>query len=130
MDGVDRICASPWFGRGWLDRAYGGRYPVWPGYSNFFGDQELKEVSTKLKVLWQREDLVQYHDHWARPGGPEKTAYQKKNDASWKRDENLYKSRMLAKFPGMWPLAQNDLDYKKAIEGEGIVGKDRMKLKG
>jgi hypothetical protein len=117
MSGVDRICASPWFGRGWLDRAYQGKFPVWHEYIAFFGDQELKEISEKLRVLWQRSDLCQYHDHWSRVGGPAKTDYQKKNDSHWNHDETIYKKRKMAKFPQMWPLAPND---KKVLEKMGI----------
>jgi hypothetical protein len=104
MEGVLTICASPWFGRGWLDRAYGGRHPVWPGYTAFFGDTELLDVARKLKAIWQRPDLVQYHDHWIRPGGPKKTDYQEKNDRHWKADERLFVSRKTARWPQMWPL--------------------------
>lgn len=103
MDGVWRICASPWFGKGWLRRAYGGKHPVWPGYTAFFGDTELKEVAEKLRVLWQRPDLCQYHNHWCRPGGPKKTDYQAANDTHWKKDERLYQSRKRSGWPGMWP---------------------------
>lgn len=107
MPGVHRICASPWIGRGWLDRGYQGKHPLWGGYIAFFGDQELKEISEKLKVLWQRSDLCQYHDHWSRVGGPPKTEYQKRNDSFWTHDQNLYNSRKMQKFPHMWPLPPN-----------------------
>ena len=107
MPGVDRICASPWFGKGWLERGYQGKFPVWHEYIAFFGDQELKEVSERLNVLWQRSDLCQYHDHWTRVGGPQKTDYQTRNDAHWKHDENIYKKRKMSRFPLMWPLPPN-----------------------
>jgi hypothetical protein len=115
MEGVDRICASPWFGRGWLDRAYQGRFPVWHEYIAFFGDQELKEVSSKLKSLWQRNDLCQYHDHWSRVGGPAKLEYQTKNDQHWRHDETIYKKRFMGKFPQMWPLAPNAPKLKEKL---------------
>lgn len=105
MPGTDKICGSPWFGRGWIDRAYGGKYVFWPGYSAFFGDEELKEVSQKLRVLWQRSDLTQYHDHWSRPGGPKKTEYQVKNDRHWDQDKKTFFARKASRFPQMWPLA-------------------------
>lgn len=105
MPRSETICPSPWVGRGWIERAYGGRGPVWPEYIGFFGDQELKEVAEKLGVLWQRRDLIQYHDHWSRPGGPAKTEYQKRNDAYWAADEKLFYSRRAEGFPGHEPLS-------------------------
>jgi hypothetical protein len=117
MSGVESICASPWFGRGWLDRGYQGRFPVWHEYIAFFGDQELKEVAERIKCLWQRKDLCQYHHHWSRVGGPAKTDYQIRNDRYWKHDEAIYKKRMMQKFPQMWPLPPNS---PKLLEKLGI----------
>jgi hypothetical protein len=104
MPGAETICASPWFGKGWLKRAYRGLHPVWPGYIAFFGDQELREVAKKLGALWQRLDVNQYHHHWSRQGGPEKLPYQAKNDVFWKNDEKLYYERKRGNWPGHEPL--------------------------
>jgi len=102
--GVDVICGSPWFGRGWVERAYGSLGPLWSGYHQFFGDQELAVVAKRLGVLWQRSDLSQHHHHWLFPGGPQKTDYQKANDRWWKPDEKLYRERAKANFPNSNPL--------------------------
>lgn len=104
MPGGETICASPWVGYGWIKRAYRGNHPVWPGYIAFFGDQELREVSKKLGVLWQRYDVNQYHHHWSRPGGPQKLDYQSRNDGFWAADEKLYYSRKQGGWPGHEPL--------------------------
>lgn len=100
LDGTDRICGSPWFGRGWIQRANGGRGPFWPEYRAFFGDEELKTVAEAQGVLWQRPDLVQRHEHWSRPGAAPKTAYQARNDGLWNRDETIFKVRRGRGFPG------------------------------
>lgn len=118
MSGVESICASPWFGRGWLDRAYQGKFPVWPEYIAFYGDQELKEVAEKLRCLWQRIDLTQYHDHWTRPGGPQKTDYQARNDKHWDHDKRVYSKRKAANFPSMWPLPPNS---PKLLQKLGVM---------
>ncbi len=104
MPGVHNICASPWFGKGWIKRAYQGMHPVWPDYVAFYGDEELKEVAWRLKVLWQRDDLVQYHHHWARRGGPAKTDYQAANDKWWDHDKAIFVKRKSQNFPKMWPV--------------------------
>jgi hypothetical protein len=100
IDGVDRICGSPWVGRTYCEEAYGGNGPFWPGYFAFFGDEEMKVVAEVEGVLWQREDLVQIHNHWARPGGPQKTQYQVGNDRFWERDKAMFAERKANNFPG------------------------------
>lgn len=104
MPGKYDICTSPWIGKGWLERAYGGKFPLYPEYMAFFGDQELREVSYLQGVLWQRDDLIQYHDHWIRPGGPPKLDYQKRNDKYWPGDEKLFRQRKKEGFPGHQPI--------------------------
>jgi hypothetical protein len=104
--GTDRICGSPWLGRDWVLRAYGGLGAVWPGYHQFFMDEELQNVAKKLGVLWQRPDLTQEHHHWLRYGLSTKTAYQVSNDRWWTPDETMFKARKAAGFPGSDPLPE------------------------
>ena len=56
---------SPWMGRGWISRAYGGKGPLWAEYPHYYVDTELRDVAMKLGVYWERPDLYQRHDHWA-----------------------------------------------------------------
>jgi len=100
LQGTDKICGSPWLGRGWIERAYGGNGATWPEYRSFFGDEELQEVAMKLGVLWQRPDLIQFHDHWTRHGGPTKTDYQIRNNQYWGADKALFGRRQASNFPG------------------------------
>lgn len=99
LDGTDRICGSPWFGRAWLLESYRGRGPFCEDYIAFFGDEELFCVAQRLDALWQRVDLKQYHDHWMR-GGPQ-TDYQQGNlSAHWESDKRMFASRKAADWPG------------------------------
>ena len=63
---IDRICGSPWLGREFCRRMYQGNGPFWPEYRHMFDDEELFEVSKRMGVLWQREDLTHRHEHWGR----------------------------------------------------------------
>ena len=66
---IDTFAGSPWIGRAFARRAYGGRGPVPECYIHSFGDQELQEVAQRLGVYWQRPDLCHRHDHALRSGG-------------------------------------------------------------
>jgi len=98
-----RICGSPWVGRAWIRRAYRGRGPCDDRYFHFFGDNSLHDVATKLKVLWMRPDLAQFHRHWLW-GHQEKTDYQKRNDKHWATDEERWKKDKAAGYPDGEPL--------------------------
>lgn len=98
--GSPTICESPWVGKGWLKRAYQGKFPFWPEYIAFFGDTELKQLADRLKVLWMRRDVAQFHNHYTRPGGPPKTNYQMSNDQYWGADEKLFYERKAGDWPG------------------------------
>lgn len=63
---IDRVCGSPWMGREFCQRIYGGKGPLWPEYRHMYVDQELFDVATKLGILWQRRDLIHEHQHWGR----------------------------------------------------------------
>lgn len=112
MDGTDRICGSPWMGRGWIDRANLGTGPLWSGYVGFYADEELFEVSRALRngdhsCLEQRADLCQFHEHWTRHGAPgagSRPAYSEFSQSWWTRDQELFKKRKEAGFPGSSPL--------------------------
>lgn len=94
-------CGSPWLGRAWVVRAYGGRGPFPRVYKHFYGDVELKQVAERLDVLWQRPELCQYHDQWRRRGGAEaRTDYQRRNyDRYFRRDKLLFVLRRAIGFP-------------------------------
>ncbi len=68
---IDRIAGSPWMGREWCKRAFGGRGPLWGEFFHMYADEHLQEVATKLGVFWPRRDLTQLHKHWGRRPGDE-----------------------------------------------------------
>lgn len=63
---ADRVCGSPWMGREFCRRIYGGCGPIWPEFTHMFEDEHLQCVAEKLGILWQRPDLIHYHEHWVR----------------------------------------------------------------
>jgi hypothetical protein len=98
LDGTDRICGSPWLGRGWIIDSYSDG-PYHSGYMQFFMDEELLNVAKLEGVLWQRPDLTQYHAHWSREGKITKTDYQRANDRFWAQDKRLFEARRAEGFP-------------------------------
>ena len=106
---LDRIAGSPWLGRDWCLRAYGGRGPLWGEYYHMYGDEELQAAAIQLGAFWQRRDLVQTHLHWSRTveakreGAP---AFLKfvNSPAHWQKAKALFQSRRAAGFPGLEPL--------------------------
>lgn len=103
---IDRVCGSAWLGREFCARVNRGNGPLWPAYRHMFVDEELFNVAQRLGVLWQRRDLIHYHDH---PG--RKSNYNSEVDAPphmkpwitsehWREAEALFKARRAAGFPG------------------------------
>ena len=61
---IDRVCGSPWIGREFARRVNGGRGPWHPDYFHMFVDEHMQNVAKFLGVLWQRRDLIHFHQHW------------------------------------------------------------------
>jgi len=101
---ADRICGSPWLGRGFIERWNGGRGPFWSEYFHFYADEELKEVTAARGYLWQRRDLTHHHDHCTRPGGGRgaRPAYMSEAQRRWAEDKALFAKRKADGFPGAW----------------------------
>lgn len=99
MPGTDRICGSPWIGRGWVERGYNGTGAFHAGYRQFYGDEELRIVATRADRMLDRPDLVQRHEHWSRAGNT-KLPYQVHNDRWWQRDQALFIARSQSRFVG------------------------------
>lgn len=67
---IDNFAGSPWMGREWCERIFGGNGPLWGEFKHMHGDEHLQCVAQKLGVFWQRPDLTHKHMHWGRrPGG-------------------------------------------------------------
>lgn len=103
----DCCIVSPWFGREYVRRAYGGVGPWCEAYSHYWVDREGFDVAQKLGVLWLRPDLSQFHDHWSRKGTPPPEHIQKWRALNRKGHE-LYQRRKAENFPGSEPLGASD----------------------
>jgi hypothetical protein len=109
---LDRIAGSPWMGREWVKRAYGGNGPMFAGYRHMYADEELKEVAEKLGVYWARRDIVQLHQHWGRKPGDEFADIADCPDflrpvntpQHWHESQRLFVERKAAGWPGSEPL--------------------------
>ena len=100
-----RICGSPWFGRGWYDAGRFNGKPTPENFFHFYGDQLLYDVAKAEGLLWQRQDLKQMHHHWSFERGVEREAYQEKNSREhWKKDQQEYEK------------AQREWYAKRALE--------------
>ena len=107
---IDTFAGSPWMGREFCRRMYGGQGPLFAGYHHMHGDEELQDIATRLGVFWQRPDLTHKHMHWGRkPGGASRADIPAflapVNTAShWERSKALFESRRAAGYPGHEPL--------------------------
>lgn len=66
---IDTFAGSPWMGREFCKRIYGGKGPMWEEFGHMFADEHCKRVAEKLGVYWQRPDLIHKHMHALRPAG-------------------------------------------------------------
>ncbi len=102
---IDTIAGSPWIGREFARKMYGGRGPYWTEYFHMFDDEELQCVATMMGVFWQRPDITQYHHHCQRKGGKSpdflRLAYSREN---WNRSQTIFRERKAAGFPGHEPI--------------------------
>ena len=108
---IDKICGSPWMGREFCLRMYGGKGPFWPEYTRFFMDEELQLVAQKYGVLWQRPDLIHLHRWYGRAdksltSGTRPTSppeHLKHQEARWNPEKEIFERRRAAGFPGSEP---------------------------
>ena len=112
----DTFCGSPWFGQGWMKRAFGGHGPIPRHYRHNWADMELHWVARELGVLWERPEVAQSHQHFARasitesatpPGQqtPDPPAYWANSVGRYDiADAQTFSHRAWAGFPGAAPL--------------------------
>jgi len=95
-------CVSPWIGKEFRERVYGGHGPMHEGYRHWYADAELMHVAERLGCFWWREDVSQYHDHFGRRGEPTP-----KHLLKWlpehESGRQLYEQRRLDDWPGHEP---------------------------
>ena len=95
---IEKAAMSPWLGREWCERAYGGYGPLWAGYKHCWVDNDLQEVAMRHGVFAQRPDLTHRHEHWLRHGNqaPERALTAMRY---WDQDKALFAARLDAGFP-------------------------------
>ena len=112
---IDRVLGSAWYGREYCRRMYGGKGPLFEGYTHMFEDEEAQHVALKMGVLWQRPDLIQHHHHWARkPNASDAdcpaflrkvSGHTEEGRKHWADSQLLFETRRDAGFPGHEPIA-------------------------
>jgi hypothetical protein len=110
---IDRVAGSPWIGREFARRMYGGNGPYWPEYTHMGVDEELQMVAEKMGVFWQRPDLTHFHAHWGRPRPGERMGQADRmpefleaanSPEHWKKYKETLRRRQAAGFPGHEPI--------------------------
>lgn len=111
---IDRICGSPWIGREFARRMYGGNGPYWPEYRHMFVDEELQEVALKMGILWQRRDLIHLHRHFQRESDALNSnagmrpmpahLVESNSPEHWAKYSKIFKDRKANGFPGHEPI--------------------------
>ena len=101
---VDRIAGSPWIGREFARRMYGGNGPYWDGWHHNWLDEELKLVAEELGVYWPRRDLIHYHDHPLRNPGGHRPEFHRGVDEDSRKMKPVFEARQAAGFPGSEPI--------------------------
>lgn len=106
---LDRIAGSPWMGREWCERAYGGRGPMDDSFFHCWSDEALQLVAERLGVFWQRRDLNQRHEHWLRDnadltGRTDEPQSWAVADADYRNGRALFEELKRLGFPGSNPL--------------------------
>lgn len=89
---IERIAGSPWMGRDWILKSYGGNGPISEDYWHYFEDEALQRAAQMQGVFWQRPDIIQQHNHWTRDrrAGPQRPAFLLKAQQMWESDQKAF----------------------------------------
>jgi hypothetical protein len=111
---IDRIAGSPWIGREFARRTYGGNGPYWHEYRHMFVDEEIMGVAQALGVFWQRPDLIHKHHHFMRESDainspavdkPIPEFLKEANSPEhWRKFKAIFERRRAEGFPGAMEL--------------------------
>lgn len=106
---IDRIAGSPWIGREYAERMYGGTGALSEHHWHCWSDEEAQLVAERLGVFWQRRDLTQKHEHWLRDnanltGRKDEPQSWAVADADYRNGRALFEERKQFGFPGSNPL--------------------------
>ncbi len=92
-------CGSPWLGRAWCEKMYGGKGPLWPGYWHNWADNELFWLSKCMGVLWERPDLSHHHVHFSREGKQPAAYWSQNVSGKDRQDVQTFIARSWLGFP-------------------------------
>ncbi len=95
----DKCAVSPWIGRAFIEKAYGGNGPYREEYFHYFSDQELQEYAIKMNVFEQFKYVTQFHDHWQRQEKPSRPGHLIQAGAKWRKDKQIFEQRKKEGFP-------------------------------
>lgn len=96
---AERVCISPWLGREWCRRGYGGNGPLWHEYFHLYVDEDLHNVAKGLGLLWHRPELCQYHAMYNRIG-KKMPAFLSGERMAQPKAQALFCARRAAGYPG------------------------------
>lgn len=102
--GCLQYCGSPWMGKAFVDRMYGGSGGLSDAYVHSWADAELMWVSKGLGAFWSRPDLSQYHDHFTRHGERAPEFWVKSYEENRRADMETFLVRSAMRFPGHEPV--------------------------
>jgi len=100
---ASNYCGSPWLGRAWCERMYGGAGPLWPGYRHNWADNELYWLARGMDVLWERAELTQRHVHFSVTGEAKPEYWEKSAERNDCADAWMFVERAWLEFPGHAP---------------------------
>ncbi len=103
FEDTTQFCGSPWLGRQWFSKMYGGQGGMCPAYRHLFADDELFWVAGCWNALWTRKDLVQRHEHFHRTNEAKPDYWEKNVQSNEASDTKLFVARSTLGFPGHLP---------------------------
>ncbi len=117
------FCGSPFLGRAFFEKMYGGRGSMCGDYRHNWADNELYWVSKGLGALWERPDLSHYHAHFSRTGEAKPEYWVKAVQTYELQDCLLFVKRKAAGFPGHQPVGVDRvLDTSILRHGQSCPG--------
>ncbi len=92
------IAFAPFIGAEFARRWNGGKGAFWPGYFQWFADNELHDTAKRAGLLLTRDDWTVDHRHVAKAGKPS-PSYKVDKHPRWAADADLFRVRKAAGFP-------------------------------
>ncbi len=99
---VSPICFAPFIGAEFARRWNGGHGAFWPGYYQWFADNELYHTTSAANLLLVRPDWHVDHRHVSKFGKPS-PEYKVSKHGRWAADSLLFTNRQAQRFPGHEP---------------------------